>query len=496
MIGIFRNCMIALFILLLSQYSFSKKLEDYEWKEIVEGKGLDHNFGSKEAIRIAKNVILYQADIGGWPKNTDMHLKLSSDKKREIEREYRDCSRCTIDNKAMKLELEYLSKVYRSVSDEDLKSDIKESFINGVKYLLKMQYDNGGFPQRYPNNGGYSRHITFNDHAMVNALQILKHVSQQDDTYSITVSDTLAEQAGIAFEKGIQNILDTQYIQNGLLTVWCAQHDKDTLAPAKARSYELPSLSGGESKGIITLLMGIDKPSNEVKNAINYASQWYAENVIVDKKHERFINSNGKEDKRLVASPGSRDLWARFYTLDDNRPFFADRDSNIYFDYSEMPYERRNGYSWINDNGLEVEERFMEWYVDHTQVIDIAAEEADNRKNVDIDNDHSGYTGNGFVNFSDRSFIEFLNVEGGEGGTSTISLRWALGKDKSRKGKLIVNGKSTNIKVSPTGDWTTWRMQDFQVQLKPGKTNTLRIEATGNDLGNLDSILVEVPEGR
>jgi len=33
-------------------------------------------------------------------------------------------------------------------------------------------------------------------------------------------------------------------------------------------------------------------------------------------------------------------LWARFYTLEDNRPFFSDRDGVKKFDISEIGHER------------------------------------------------------------------------------------------------------------------------------------------------------------
>ena len=76
--------------------------------------------------------------------------------------------------------------------------------------------------------------------------------------------DTLCQRARISFDKGVECILNTQVKQNGKLTVWCAQHDEHTLAPAKARAYELPSLSGAESDNIVLLLMSIPDPSPRI----------------------------------------------------------------------------------------------------------------------------------------------------------------------------------------------------------------------------------------
>ena len=54
-------------------------------------------------------------------------------------------------------------------------------------------------------------------------------------------------------------------------------------------------------------------------------------------------------------------LWARFYELDTNRPFFCDRDGIKKYDISEIGHERRNGYSWYNNGGLKVLKKYEEW---------------------------------------------------------------------------------------------------------------------------------------
>lgn len=50
-----------------------------------------------------------------------------------------------------------------------------------------------------------------------------------------------------------------------------------------------------------------------------------------------------------------------FYTLEDNRPFFCDRDGVKKYDISEIGYERRNGYSWYNNAGLKVLKKYEQW---------------------------------------------------------------------------------------------------------------------------------------
>ena len=48
-------------------------------------------------------------------------------------------------------------------------------------------------------------------------------------------------------------------------TAWCAQYDEVSLLPAKARAFELPSLSGEESVGIVRFLMDTEQPTPAIE---------------------------------------------------------------------------------------------------------------------------------------------------------------------------------------------------------------------------------------
>ncbi len=336
-----------------------------DWDDVVDGKCDDQNaawWSSAEATRIAENVMLYQKDCGGWPKNTEMQLVLSTTQKTSLIAAKPGNVDCTIDNEANKLELTYLSKVYAAISDATLKTTIKTSFLNGVQYLLDAQYANGGWPQFYPSRGGYSDHITYNDDAMLNAMNTLRHIYQQDSEFSITAGATMITEAKTAFDKGVECILNTQYIQNGIRTVWCAQHHYQTLEPVMARSYELASLSGYESRDVIDMLMSIDNPSYEIRRAIYCAEEWYDNNRIVGKRLEDFVNGGGLDDIRVIDDLTAPDMWARFYTLDTNTPFFCDRDGIMKYTIAEIGHERRNGYSWYTYAGQDVLDDYVPWF--------------------------------------------------------------------------------------------------------------------------------------
>ncbi len=150
-------------------------------------------------------------------------------------------------------------------------------------------------------------------------------------------------------------------MQDGKPTVWCAQHDFETLAPAKARAYELPSLSGQESDNIVLLLMDIPDPSPEIVAAIENAIAWFEKSKIEGIRLEYYRNDEGKRDYRVVACEKCPVLWARFYELDTNRPFFCDRDGIKKYDVSQIGHERRTGYSWYNNDGRYVLARYKMW---------------------------------------------------------------------------------------------------------------------------------------
>ena len=65
-------------------------------------------YGSKEAIRIAETVLLYQRDNGGWPKNYDRE-KIVDERTREATLADKQKSDTTFDNGATHTELRLLA---------------------------------------------------------------------------------------------------------------------------------------------------------------------------------------------------------------------------------------------------------------------------------------------------------------------------------------------------------------------------------------------------
>ncbi|MFT3785400.1 MAG: pectate lyase [Tepidisphaeraceae bacterium] len=141
------------------------------------------------------------------------------------------------------------------------------------------------------------------------------------------------------------------------------QIDEKTLKPAKARAYELPSYSGGESRDITLLLMSIDNPSDAIKQAVAGAAQWYEDHKIVGIREDRIPNDKSPKgyDVMHVADPKAEVRWCRFYDLDTGKPYFCGRDGVKKEKLSEVEMERRAGYAWFRPWGQPVLEAYPAW---------------------------------------------------------------------------------------------------------------------------------------
>ena len=261
------------------------------------------------------------------------------------------------DNGATTTEMKFMARMYNGTKD----TIYKESFNLGLKFILDAQYDNGGWPMFFPLRRGYFTHITFNDNAIVNILEMLRDIIKNKPLYSSVTTGVRTDEIRYAYNNGIMCILKTQIIKNGKLTVWCAQHDENTFLPAKARAYELPSFSGAESAGIINLLMKTDNPSPEIIKSVQGAIEWLDTHRIKNTKWDSFTNKDGLRDRRIISDPKARDMWARFYDLDTELPFVCDRDGLKKNTLEEIGYERRNGYSWYTTEPQEVIDKYPAW---------------------------------------------------------------------------------------------------------------------------------------
>jgi PelA/Pel-15E family pectate lyase len=327
-------------------------------------------YSSAEARRIADIIVSFQTPAGGWGKNLDMtkHLRAPGesfasnnnshflgstdfDSAPDTNWDYVG----TFDNDATITELNFLRKIIAATGEKE-SAPYRAAFLRGLDYIFAAQYPNGGWPQVWPLQGGYHDTITFNDDAMINILNLLQDVSAGTDEFSFMPEKSRAL-AAASLKRGIACILATQIVTDGCRTVWCQQHDALTLQPASARNYEMPSQVSSESANIMKFLMEQPDPDSNIVVAVDAAAVWFKKAEI----HDVAYKFSKKDGRHLISAPGNGPLWARYYEIGTDRPIFGDRDKSIHDDVNEISKERRNGYSWFNDDAKRMLEHYARW---------------------------------------------------------------------------------------------------------------------------------------
>jgi PelA/Pel-15E family pectate lyase len=299
-------------------------------------------------------LLLYQREVGGWPKNIDMAAPLSEKERAallKLKGETGNEAAATIDNGATFTQLEYLARVYTAQKLERH----RDAFLKGLDYLLAAQYENGGWPQYYPLRKGYYTHITYNDNAMVGVLELLRDVARRKPDY-VFVDEARRLKSEKAVERGVECILKTQVKVNGKLTVWGAQHDEVTFAPAPARKFEPISLTSRESVAVTRFLMSLERPDARVSEAIESAVAWFNSAQLSGIRWIEKVDKSvpGGIERTVIKDPQAPPLWARFYEIGTNRPIFEGRDGIVRYSVLEIEAERRNGYGWYTEEPLKL----------------------------------------------------------------------------------------------------------------------------------------------
>jgi PelA/Pel-15E family pectate lyase len=304
----------------------------------------------RDARALAENILLYQRQNGGFPPNWDPLRVLSDAEKAAITAEAA-AEDTSFDNRGTYPQIEYLAEAFRQTGD----ARFRDASLRGLGFVLAAQYENGGFPHSFPSRKEYQPHITFMDDVMPGVLTLLRRMSDRKLPFDF-VPEELRAQAADARLRGDRCVLALQVKVQGVPTVWAGQYDERTLAPTLGRSYELPSLVSDESVSVVEYLMRIEAPDEGIVSAITAAVAWFERSKIQGIRLERFAAEpvrykyhSSTEDVRFVADPAAPPLWARFYEIETNRPFMANRDGNKVYSLAEVDRERRTGYRWYGN---------------------------------------------------------------------------------------------------------------------------------------------------
>lgn len=311
---------------------------------------------------IADNILLFQRDNGGWPKNYDMRAILTPEQKQKLA-DTKSVLHTTFDNSTTYTHIRYLAKVYNLTHEERYRKGCED----GIRFCLNAQFVNGGWAQYFPLEKGYSRHITYNDGAFLGVLKLMQSIATGEPDFSF-IDSCLRAKAETSFRKGLECILNSQILDNGRLTVWCQQHDEQTLKPAWARAFEPPVICNGESADIVAFLMSLNKPDARIIQSVRAAVKWFESSKILYTRVQTVKapveNSQYRSfatDKVVVTDSTAAPVWTRYYEPITDRPMFSDRNSKYLYSLAEVSRERRVGYAWYVYSPQKVLDNYPAW---------------------------------------------------------------------------------------------------------------------------------------
>lgn len=316
-----------------------------------------------DVAAIADNILLFQKSNGGWPKNYDVFAVLTAAQKDSVAAA-RGATNTTFDNGTTYSQIAALATAWLALKDRRYAA----AALRGLEFILRAQYKNGGWPQYYPLERDYSRHITFNDGAYLGIMQLLKAVIYREPQYDF-VGEQLRRRLAAAYGRGMDCLLKLQIDDGHGPTAWCQQYDEVTLQPAWARKFEPPSICNLESAELVLFLMTIEHPDARVVRAIGDAVDWFKASRIYHTRVDRIPAVQmvtpfrvSTSDRVVVADSSAPPIWTRYYELGTHRPMFCNRDSKVVYSLAEVLRERRDGYGWYTYAPQRVIDAYPAWY--------------------------------------------------------------------------------------------------------------------------------------
>lgn len=288
------------------------------------------------AKETANALVLGQLRSGGW----DYRIEYDpADRKRHAYRVEPELpnqrNTTTLDDNNTQSAIRFLMHIDEALEFKD--AAIHEATLYALNGLLKAQYPNGAWAQRfdappdpvkypvkpasYPEtwprewpNKKYFDYYTFNDNALADVIDVMFDAAKlyRDDRYR-----KAAERAG-------DFIILAQMPEPQ--PAWAQQYDAD-MHPAWARKFEPPSVTGGESHGAMQILMRIYRETANPK---------YLEPIP---RAIAYLRKSALPDGRM----------ARFYELKTNKPLYFTKQYVLTYESNDMPTH----YAFITSNRLD-----------------------------------------------------------------------------------------------------------------------------------------------
>ena len=285
---------------------------------------------------VARALVKGQYCSGGW----DYYIEFDPAKRADFR--YRADGGCareagagdrptTLDDNVTQAAVRLLMRVDRELGFKD--APIHDAARFALDSLVKAQYPNGAWPQRYSRfpepsafplkrasypeswarrwpGASYYTHYTFNDNSVVDAIDAMLEAARIYNEPRYLASA----------EKGGEFILLAQMPepQPG----WAQQYDRD-MHPAWARQFEPPSITGGDSQSVMRALVLLYRETGNQKylEPVPRALAYYKRSMLPDV-------ASPSEVRRRACKTGAPCM-ARFYELQTNRPLYITKGTRV-----------------------------------------------------------------------------------------------------------------------------------------------------------------------
>jgi hypothetical protein len=230
----------------------------------------------------------------------------------------------TLDDNTTQAALKFLMEIDQELGFQN--EQVHTTVRYALDSLLRVQYSNGAWPQRFDGQSADSRDVpvqaarypdtwsrkyprkdyrnyfTFNDNTIIDMISTMFQAARiyQESTYAAA-----AERAG-------DFILLAQMPEPQ--PAWAQQYNHD-MEPAWARKFEPPSITGGESQSVMQGLLTLYRHTGKQK---------YLEPIP---RAIRYLRASELEGGRL----------ARFYELQSNQPLYFTKDYELTYSDEDMP---------------------------------------------------------------------------------------------------------------------------------------------------------------
>jgi len=229
----------------------------------------------------------------------------------------------TLDDDNTQSALRFLMHVDRTLDFKD--DSIHEAVEFALQSLLKAQYPNGAWPQRFrepPNPADFPVIKASYPEAWARAWPSLSY-----NSYYTLNDSALADCIALMFEAaeiyGKADYFEAARRGGDFLILaqmpepqpaWCQQYNAE-MQPAWARKFEPPSVTGGESQGAIAILLEVYRQTGDKK----------------------YLEPVPRALAYLKASELAEGKLARFYELKSNRPLYFTRQYELVYTADDLP---------------------------------------------------------------------------------------------------------------------------------------------------------------